>query len=93
MARMFKSRKGQSGSSRPHVNEAPDWSNTDKSAVTSLILDLAKSGKSTAEIGTILRDKHAVPDVRLVLGMRIGQVFEGTHAVFERNVNRFHQFQ
>lgn len=76
MARMFKSRKGQSGSSRPHVSDAPDWSNTDKSAVTSLILDLAKSGKSTAEIGTILRDKHAVPDVRLVLGMRIGQVLK-----------------
>ena len=76
MARMFKSRKGQSGSSRPHVSDAPDWSNKDKSAVTTLILDLAKSGKSTAEIGTILCDKHAVPDVRLVLGMRIGQVLK-----------------
>ena len=29
---------------------------------------------STAEIGTVLRDKHAVPNVRLVLGKRIGQV-------------------
>jgi len=35
---------------------------------------LAKGGKSTAEIGTILRDEHAVPNVRLVLGKRIGQV-------------------
>ena len=74
MARMYKSRKGQSGSSRPHVSEAPSWSNTDKDAVQSLILDLAKSGMSTAEIGTVLRDKHAVPNVRLVLGKRIGQV-------------------
>ena len=71
---MYKSRKGQSGSSRPHVKEAPEWSNTDKDAVQSLILDLAKSGLSTAEIGTVLRDKHAVPNVRLVLGKRIGQV-------------------
>ena len=71
---MYKSRKGQSGSSRPHVSEAPSWSNTDKDAVQSLILDLAKSGMSTAEIGTVLRDKHAVPNVRLVLGKRIGQV-------------------
>ena len=71
---MYKSRKGQSGSTRPHATEAPSWSNTDKDEVQSLILDLAKAGHTTAEIGTILRDKHAVPNVRLVLGKRIGQV-------------------
>ena len=73
MARMYKSRKGQSGSTRPHVTEAPEWSNTDKEAVEALVLDLAKSGLSTAQIGTILRDEHAVPNARLVLGKRIGQ--------------------
>ena len=71
---MYKSRKGQSGSTRPHATEAPSWSNTDKDEVQSLILDLARAGHTTAEIGTILRDKHAVPNVRLVLGKRIGQV-------------------
>jgi len=71
---MYKSRRGQSGSSRPHVSEAPSWSNTDKDAIQSLILEMGKSGMSSAEIGTVLRDKHAVPDVRLVLGKRIGQV-------------------
>ncbi len=70
---MYKSRKGQSGSTRPHVTEAPEWSNTDKEAVESLVLDLAKSGLSTAQIGTVLRDEHAVPNARLVLGKRIGQ--------------------
>ena len=73
MARMYKSRKGKSGSTRPHVTDAPEWSNTDKEAVQSLVLELAKSGMSTAEIGTVLRDKHAVPNARLVLGKRIGQ--------------------
>ena len=73
MARRYKSRNGQSGSTRPHVTDAPEWSNTDKEAVQSLVLDLAKSGLSTAEIGTVLRDKHAVPNARLVLGKRIGQ--------------------
>ena len=73
MARMYKSRKGQSGSSRPHVEAAPEWSNTDKEAVEALVLDLAKSGLSTAQIGTVLRDEHAVPNARLVLGKRIGQ--------------------
>mgnify|MGYP000742223319 CR=1 FL=1 len=74
MARMYKSRKGKSGSNRPFVSEAPEWSNTDAKAVTELILDLGKAGHSTAEIGTILRDQHAVPNVRLVLGKRIGAV-------------------
>ena len=71
---MYKSRRGQSGSSRPHVSEAPSWSNIDKDAIQSLILEMGKSGMSSAEIGTVLRDKHAVPNVRLVLGKRIGQV-------------------
>jgi small subunit ribosomal protein S15 len=71
---MYKSRKGKSGSTRPHVQEAPAWSNTDKDAVQSAILDLAKAGMSSAQIGTVLRDKHAVPNVRLVLGKRISQV-------------------
>ena len=56
------------------MSEAPEWSNTDVKAVTELILDLGKEGRTTAEIGTILRDQHAVPDVRLVLGKRIGAV-------------------
>jgi len=74
MARMYKSRRGKSGSSRPFVSEAPEWSNKDQSSIQSTIVELAKGGKSTAEIGTILRDEHAVPNVRLVLGKRIGQV-------------------
>ncbi|DAC32840.1 MAG TPA: 30S ribosomal protein S15 [Candidatus Poseidoniales archaeon] len=74
MARMYSSRKGVSGSSKPYVKEAPAWSNTDKAAVEALILDYAKAGHSSAQIGTFLRDRHAVPDARLVLGRRIGAV-------------------
>lgn len=80
MARMYKSRKGQSGSTRPHVTAAPEWSNTDKDAIQSLILEMAKTGMSAAEIGTVLRDKHAVPNVRLVLGKRITQVLSENDA-------------
>ncbi len=75
MARMYSSNKGKSGSSKPFVATAPEWSNNDASAVTSLIVELGKSGKSSAEIGTILRDQHAIPDVRLVLkGKRIAVI-------------------
>ena len=74
MARMYKSRKGKSGSSKPYVSEAPEWSNTDAAAVNQLGIDLGKEGHSSAVIGTILRDQHAVPNARLVLGKRIGAV-------------------
>lgn len=68
MARMYAKRKGKSGSTKPHNETAPEWSNTDSKAVTELIVELGKAGHSSASIGTILRDQHAVPDVRSVLG-------------------------
>jgi small subunit ribosomal protein S15 len=75
MARMYAKRKGKSGSTKPHNETAPVWSNKDSAAVTALIVELGKSGHSSASIGTILRDQHAVPDVRSVLnGKRINAV-------------------
>ena len=74
MARMYKSRKGKSGSSKPYVTQAPEWSNSNSDDVEKLVVELGKSGHSTAQIGTILRDQHAVPNVRLVTGKRIGTI-------------------
>ncbi len=74
MARMHSPGRGKSGSTKPMVDSAPEWSNTDEKEITELILSLSANGHTTASIGTILRDQHAVPDVRLVLGKRIGQV-------------------
>tara|TARA_B100001146_G_C16078674_1_gene389659 strand:+ start:80 stop:526 length:447 start_codon:yes stop_codon:yes gene_type:complete len=66
--------RGKSGSTKPLVDKAPEWSNTDPKAVTALIISLSEEGHNTATIGTILRDQHAVPDARLVVGKRIGQI-------------------
>jgi len=66
--------RGKSGSTKPLVDKAPEWSNTDVKEVTELILSLAAEGHNPATIGTILRDQHAVPDARLVVGKRIGQI-------------------
>ncbi|MDE0953220.1 MAG: 30S ribosomal protein S15 [Candidatus Poseidoniales archaeon] len=73
MARMHSKGKGTSGSSKPNTDTAPSWSESDKSTVEELILKYAKDGYSSAKIGTMLRDMHAVPDVRLVMGERISQ--------------------
>jgi small subunit ribosomal protein S15 len=71
---MYAKRKGKSGSTKPHNESLPEWSNTDVKAVTELVVELGKAGHSSAAIGTILRDQHAVPDARKVLGKRISVV-------------------
>jgi|TARA_B110000881_G_C18519009_1_gene486512 small subunit ribosomal protein S15 len=73
MARMHSKGKGSSGSNRPDSKTPPSWSNTDKKEVEELIVELSNAGNSTASIGAILRDRHAVPDARLVTGERISQ--------------------
>lgn len=73
MARMHSKGKGTSGSSKPNNDTAPSWSESDKGTVEELILKYANEGHSSAKIGTLLRDMHAVPDVRLVMGERISQ--------------------
>ncbi|MGB0622736.1 MAG: 30S ribosomal protein S15 [Candidatus Thalassarchaeaceae archaeon] len=73
MARMHSKGKGTSGSSKPNIDTAPSWSESDKSTVEELIIKYANEGHSSAKIGTLLRDMHAVPDVRLVMGERISQ--------------------
>ncbi len=76
MARMHSKGKGASGSSRPNSSSPPDWSETDKKAIEEIILGMANEGHSTAMIGMVLRDQHAVPDVRLATGERISQILE-----------------
>ena len=73
MARMHSKGKGTSGSSKPNNDTAPSWSESDKGTVEELILKYANEGHSSAKIGSLLRDIHAVPDVRLVMGERISQ--------------------
>ena len=40
------------------------------------ILELAKAEKTTSEIGMILRDQYAVPDVKIATGKTITQILE-----------------
>ncbi|MBF27227.1 MAG: 30S ribosomal protein S15 [Euryarchaeota archaeon] len=73
MARMHSKGKGTSGSSKPNNDTAPSWSESDKGKVEELIIKYANEGHSSAKIGTLLRDMHAIPDVRLVMGERISK--------------------
>lgn len=72
MARMYSRRKGKSKSTRPVKKAKPAWLRYQQEEVEQLILKLAKSGKSQTETGVILRDSYGIPDVRVVLGKRMG---------------------
>jgi small subunit ribosomal protein S15 len=77
MARMHARRKGKSGSTRPiDRKKHPDWSSLNPREVEARIVELAKVGKSTSEIGMILRDQYAVPDVKIATNKRISQILE-----------------
>ena len=73
---MYARRRGKSCSVRPYRKQAPAWSNTDAKAITKVILDLRKEGASSSKIGLVLRDRYGVPDVKLALGKRIGDVLK-----------------
>ena len=77
MARMHARRKGKSGSTHPvDRKKPPEWSSLNPREVESHVLDLAKAGKSTSEIGIVLRDQFAIPDVKLATGKSISKIIE-----------------
>lgn len=77
MARMHARRRGKSGSTRMFTRtEHPVWSALKPREVESRILELAKKGNSTSQIGMILRDQYAVPNIRLATGKRISRILE-----------------
>lgn len=56
--------------------QPPEWSSLNPREVESQIVELAKSGKSTSEIGMILRDQYAVPDVRVATGKTVSEIIK-----------------
>jgi len=77
MARMHARRKGKSGSTRMLGRKKhPDWSSLKPREIEAHVIDLSKDGKSTSEIGIILRDQFAVPDVKVATGKKIFRILE-----------------
>lgn len=80
MARMHARRRGQSGSTHPvERKKHPEWSSLNPREVESRVIELGKSGRSTSEIGLILRDQYAVPDVKLATGKSVSKILESNN--------------
>ncbi len=76
MSRMHSSKKGKSGSTRPNIEENPDWVPLDEDEIRELIIDLARQGETASQIGVTLRDQYGVPDVELAIGESVTEVIE-----------------
>ncbi len=74
MARLYSKRKGKHGSTRPSKRVPPSWMTHEPKVIEQLILKLAKSGHTTSQIGTILRDSYGVPDVKAILKKKVTQI-------------------
>jgi small subunit ribosomal protein S15 len=76
MARQHSRKKGKSGSVRPARLEKPVWVERSAEEVESEIVKLARRGHSKSLIGTILRDSHGVPLIKIVTGKSISKILD-----------------
>jgi len=72
----------------------PSWVKLKKEELEKIVVELAMEGKSPAQIGMILRDKHGVPRAK-VLGRKITRILEDKgidyndeKKVFEKRVEK-----
>jgi len=70
MARMHSRKRGKSGSKKP-AKTIPSWAPFQEKEVEKLIIKYGKAGKTTSEIGMILRDSYGVHNVKAVAGKTI----------------------
>ena len=76
MARIHSRKKGKSGSTRPPRLEKPVWVERSGKEVEEEVVKLAKKGNSKSMIGTILRDSHGVPLVKVITGKKISKILQ-----------------
>lgn len=78
---MHSRKKGKSGTKRPKsMMASPDWVSMEPEEAKQLILKMAKEGVPQAKIALFLRDQHAVPNVRALIGMPLGKFLKSEGA-------------
>lgn len=61
----------------------PEWVKFTNEEIEDLILKFTKEGKSTSEIGIILRDQYGIPSVKEVSGTKITQILKNNDVGLE----------
>ena len=76
MARMHSRKHGKSGSKKPQKKVLPVWLRYKPKEVELIIAKLAKEGKNSPDIGTILRDTYGIPDARLLFNKKLSSIIK-----------------
>ena len=71
---MHSRRKGSSGSKKPLVKESPKWVQQSPEEIKDLVAKMVGEGMSMAKVGLVLRDQHAVPNVKLATGKTMKEI-------------------
>jgi len=82
MAKMHSRGRGHAGSHKPLSPAKPTWIRYQQKEIELLIGKLAKEGKTSSEIGLILRDSYGIPDVKLITGKKIQKL------LLEKNIKK-----
>jgi len=75
MGRMHSPGKGKSGSKKP-IKKIPSWAPYKESEVEKLVVKYAKAGKTTSEIGLVLRDAYGINSIKALTGKKITALLE-----------------
>lgn len=73
---MHSGKKGKHGSKKPAKKTAPSWIRYSAKEVELLIAKLAKDGKSTSQIGVLLRDTYGIPSVLALCGKSVSAILK-----------------
>ena len=76
MARMYSRHKGKHGSKHYPIRRVPKWMKSTRDDVVRTVIELAKQKNSSAMIGTIMRDRYGIPDVRTMTGKNISDMMK-----------------
>jgi hypothetical protein len=74
--------KGISSAVTPFKRRTARWVAHTPKSITDLIVTMAKKGLSPSQIGVAIRDREAVPSIKLLTGQKIVRLLKksGTHA-------------
>ena len=75
VARMHSGSKGKSGSTKP-LKKAHSWAPYKKKEVEKLVIKYSKMGKSSSEIGAILRDSYGIHSVKNLADQKITAILK-----------------
>ena len=77
MAKMHSKKRGKSRSKRPLRTSPPTWSEYSREEVTDLVIKYRREEYTPSMIGTVLRDQHGIPSVKLATGKKITRILNG----------------